>query len=81
MATITIPKELTKKGELIIIPRKEYEEFLVFKKTIPVFKPTRSELLALKRGRKAFKEGKYIEWHKLKYELENLHNRPRRKTD
>lgn len=28
MNTITIPKELTKKGDLVIIPRKEYEEFL-----------------------------------------------------
>ncbi len=74
MTTIIIPKELSRKGELVIIPRAEYEEFLVFKKTIPVFKPTRSELLALKRGRKAVREGKYIEWHKLKHELENLHN-------
>lgn len=35
MATITIPKELTKKGELVIIPRKEYEEFLRISKIIP----------------------------------------------
>jgi len=33
MAIITIPKELTKKGELVIIPRKEYEALLrIFKK-------------------------------------------------
>jgi hypothetical protein len=35
MVTITIPKELTKKGELVIIPRKEYEEFLRISKIIP----------------------------------------------
>ena len=28
MATITIPKKLTKGEELVIIPRKQYEEFL-----------------------------------------------------
>ncbi|MBU1160066.1 hypothetical protein KKD04_02710 [Patescibacteria group bacterium] len=81
MTTITIPKELSKKGELVIIPRTEYDEFLELKKVIPTFKPTRSDLLALKRGRKAIKEGKYITWRKLKNELENLHNRPRQKTD
>ncbi len=25
---ITIPKEIAKKGELVLIPRREYEEFL-----------------------------------------------------
>lgn len=28
MTTITIPKELTKMGDLVLIPKKEYEEFL-----------------------------------------------------
>lgn len=28
MTTITIPKELTKIGDLVLIPKKEYEEFL-----------------------------------------------------
>jgi len=28
MTTITIPKKLTKRGELIVIPRKEYESLL-----------------------------------------------------
>ncbi len=31
MNTITIPKQITKGEELIIIPRKEYEEFLILK--------------------------------------------------
>jgi len=34
MTPITIPKEITKKGDLIIIPRKEYEELLNLKKMI-----------------------------------------------
>ncbi|MCP6718337.1 MAG: hypothetical protein KJI70_02250 [Patescibacteria group bacterium] len=29
---ITIPKEIAKKGELVLIPRKEYEEFLRLRK-------------------------------------------------
>ncbi len=28
---ITIPKEIAKKGDLVLIPRKEYEEFLKLK--------------------------------------------------
>lgn len=32
MATITIPKNLIKSDDLVIIPRKEYEEFLEIKK-------------------------------------------------
>lgn len=28
MTTITIPQKLAKKGDLVIIPRKEYERFL-----------------------------------------------------
>ena len=34
MTTITIPKKLTKGEELIIIPRKEYENFLRISKKI-----------------------------------------------
>lgn len=82
MTTITIPKELVKKGEeLVIIPREEYDRFLALERSIPTFKPTRSEFLAIRRGRKDMKEGKYIEWRQLKHELENLHNRPRRKAN
>lgn len=29
---ITIPKEIARKGELVLIPRKEYEEFLKLRK-------------------------------------------------
>lgn len=32
MTTLTIPKKLTKKGDLVIIPRKEYEDLLRFYK-------------------------------------------------
>lgn len=35
MTAITIPKNLTKKGDLVIIPRSEYEKFLFIFKIIP----------------------------------------------
>lgn len=81
MTTITIPKESIDEKELIAIPRKEYEEFVSLRRVIPVFKPTHTELRILERGRKDFRQGKYIEWSKFKHELENLHQRPRRKTN
>ena len=38
MATITIPKNLIKNDDLVIIPRKEYEEFYQWKETAKLFK-------------------------------------------
>lgn len=35
MTTVTIPKKLTKKGDLVVIPRQEYEKFLHIFKIIP----------------------------------------------
>lgn len=32
MTTVTIPKKVTKGEELVVIPRKDYEEFLRFRK-------------------------------------------------
>ena len=81
MATITIPKERSKKYELVTIPRKIYEELIEFKKKMaPSYIPTKAELRAIERGRKNFKEGKFIEWTKLRDELDNRHRRSRRKT-
>ena len=34
MTTVTIPKKLTQKGDLVIIPRKEYERFLKFQQKL-----------------------------------------------
>ena len=38
MATITIPKNLIKNDDLVIIPRKEYEEFYQWKEAAKLFK-------------------------------------------
>lgn len=72
MSATTISKNITKGEELVIIPRKEYEEFLELKKLISVAKPTKAELRILGRGQREIKAGKYVEWRKLKNELENL---------
>jgi len=67
---INIPKELTKKGELVLIPRKEYESFLHWQKSIKKFRPTASQKKALEKARKDFSRGRYITLKELKNELE-----------
>lgn len=77
MPTVTIPKELTKRGELVVIPRKEYEEFLDWQKKIkPVrtFRPTAADKKTLARARKDIAEGNYYSWEKVKHELARLHD-------
>ena len=73
MQTVTIPKELARDGDLIVIPRYEYEEFLQIRKLIPTVKPTQKELRAIKRGRKEYNAGKYVEWTKFKQDLARNH--------
>ena len=71
MNVITIPKKLAQKGDLVVIPRKDYEAFSEWKKALRIrlVRPTKSELAAIRRGRREIKDGKYIEWKKLKQEL------------
>ena len=72
MAVITIPKELTKKGDLVILPRKEYEEFLGWRKTIKPFKTftaTAAQKRALTNAREEYKRGEYITLEQLENEL------------
>jgi len=66
---ITIPKKLAKKGELVIIPRSEYEEYLNFKKIIPIIKANPAEKKAIREGRKEIKQGRYLTLKQLKNEL------------
>lgn len=72
MTSLTIPKELAKKGELVIIPRKEYEEFSSWRKFMGSFKtftPTSAEKRALKKARGDYKKGKYLTIDELKHKL------------
>lgn len=67
---ITIPKELIKRGELVIIPRGEYEEYLRLKKVIPLIGANTNEKKAIREGRKEIKNGKYLTLKQLRNELE-----------
>lgn len=63
MSTITIPKTITKGDELIIVPRKEYEEFSRWQKSVKqhkTFKPTPTQLKDLQRARREHQQGKYL---------------------
>ncbi|MEK7673833.1 MAG: hypothetical protein AAB371_01380 [Patescibacteria group bacterium] len=70
MQVITIPKELAKNDDLVVMPRKEYEAFLSIIKKQPADdwiyeKPFISELRKrIKVGKKALKENKLIPWKK-----------------
>lgn len=78
---VTIPKNISKMGELVVLPRKTYEELVgLKKKMVTIFKPTKLESRALERGSKDFKNGNFIEWMKLRDELDNHHRRPSGKT-
>ncbi|MBU1180012.1 hypothetical protein KJ885_03645 [Patescibacteria group bacterium] len=70
MAIITISKELFKKDDLVIIPRKEYEEFLCYRSKedkesiLTPFQKTR-----LQKARKNLAEGKCLTIYELKKKL------------
>lgn len=74
MNIVTIPQKLAKKGDLVMIPRKEYEELSALRKLMSVVKPTREEARIIRRGEREIREGKYVEWRKLKKELARSHN-------
>lgn len=69
MATITIPKKLAKQGDLVVIPRKEYEALLEFRK-IREFMPNIVQKKALKRVENNFRIGKTLSYNELAKRLE-----------
>ncbi|MEK7576680.1 MAG: hypothetical protein AAB482_03210 [Patescibacteria group bacterium] len=76
MLIATITKRSSRSEKYVEVPRKVYEEFLAWRqnnKSYKTVKPTKSELQAIARGRKNFKEGKYVTLQQLKHEL--AHNR------
>lgn len=75
MTTITIPKKRTLGGELVAIPREEYEEYLQLRKIIPVVKLTRAEKRDLEQARKDHKQGKYITLEEFEHELGITHKK------
>ena len=70
MTPLTIPRELTKNGELVVISRKEYEQFLDFqRKKIKEVVMTPSQKKALARSRTNFLAGKSLTFHELTRKL------------
>ena len=67
--TITIPKALAQKGELVIVPRKEYEKLLQRQKKIPIVHLTLSEKKDLELARKELKKGQYVTLEEIEHEL------------
>ena len=76
MTIITIPKKITNTGDLVAIPRKEYEEFSHWRKTIErprkfkTFKPTKAQLKDLDEARKERRRGIYLTIDELKQKLD-----------
>lgn len=62
MPTVTISKKLAKRGDFIVVPRKEYEALLELKK-IKEFIPTVAQKKALARAESNLKQGKTLSYN------------------
>lgn len=69
MNAITIPKNLIKNDDLVIISRKEYEEFHQWKKAAKTFTPTAVQKRDLARARKNRAQGNFLTINELKRKL------------
>ena len=67
---ITLSKKLLSEGNLVVIPRKDYEEYLELKKIVPMVTATAAEKRSIREGRKQIKNGKYLSLIKLRHALE-----------
>ena len=68
MKVLTIPKTLSKEGDLVVIPRREYEQLIAFKK-IREFRPTAGQIAALKRAERNLKKGKALPYNAVARDL------------
>ena len=59
MKVFTIPKALSKEGDLVVIPRREYEQLLALKR-IREFRPTARQIAVLKRAERNLTKGKAL---------------------
>lgn len=69
MNVLTIPRNLIKNDDLVILPRREYKELLRFRK-IKEFTPTPALKKIIARARKNRKEGNFITLNELKNKLD-----------
>lgn len=70
MIILTIPKKLAQKGELALVPRREYEEFLKFR-AIKTFRMTPTQKRVLAKARRDFAKGRYLTLEQLKREMDS----------
>lgn len=68
MSTITIPKKMASRDDLVVIPRKEYEALLEFKK-FKGFSPTAAQKKALLKAEQNLRRGKTLSYHELAKKL------------
>ena len=72
MQTITIPKKISSKGDLIVVPRKDYEELLALKNK-QVFAPSAAQKKALAQAERNLQKKKTLSYHELVKELGFTH--------
>ena len=68
MATITIPKKITKGAELVVIPRQEYEK-LITSRAVREVPLTAADKRDIARARKNRSQGNYLTLDELKRKL------------
>jgi hypothetical protein len=79
MTTVTIPKKMAEMGDLVIIPRQEYNALLKRRKVVPVIKLTASEKRSLDRARREMNRGEFITLEELEHELASTYREKRAK--
>lgn len=62
MTLVTIPKKLAQKGDLVLVPRSEYEALLKTR-VIREFAPTAAQRKALTRAMKNLRSGKTLSYN------------------
>ena len=68
MNTVTIPKKLAERDDLIVIPKKDYEKLLLSKKVLE-FSPTDVDKKTLERARRNRAAGKFLTLDELRQKL------------
>lgn len=64
MNIITIPKKIASQGDLVVVPRKEYEALLELKK-FKEFSPTAVQRKALLKAERNLLKGKALSYYEL----------------
>ena len=73
MATVTIPKELGERTDLVAVPRSAFEEFVAWQKQLKsarTFTPTAADKRALAKARKNRTQGHYLTLNELQHSME-----------